>query len=430
MTYWTNKFLAFGLVALLAGVSSSSNAASSSASALADKKAQAEAETAAWNAEKAKADAEAAAVKAQFGSLADYKSQGTVDTGTDAGKLESTLMASQATREAASRIVNAISQHAPCRSSAGSTTQESCPPIVVLTEASKPVLELEAFESYHMQMESFRREFSRAIAETPKENKARELQLNAVLPALGAALTGIDIIGNLFRSDYKIAGVAISPDDLLLVKAVVSGAKAEKIHHQFFAPELFEERVELAGNCDSQTNLEAALNGMTEDGNNAIQTKGACAPAIVTFNELNELRDSAAKTSQSLKATKKKTSIARAAAIDAIVKRYDDYIAKISTVDDKGSAPFAAIARQSSIAEKLQKGAYVLILKANFAGGSVYSVQNFWTFFGTMPFYVSGGTLVSYSLFSGENGELIDAGAFELAEPFAKIHKVNQRYTK
>jgi hypothetical protein len=63
-------------------------------------------------------------------------------------------------------------------------------------------------------------------------------------------------------------------------------------------------------------------------------------------------------------------------------------------------------------------------------GGSAYSEKNFFTFLGTLPYSVSGGALVSYTLFNGATGAVVDSGSYGASAPFMKIHRIAQRYKK
>ena len=103
---------------------------------------------------------------------------------------------------------------------------------------------------------------------------------------------------------------------------------------------------------------------------------------------------------------------------------------KIGTFDNNGVLPLAEIARQADIASQLSMGGYLLAVRANMAGGSTYSKQNFWTFFGAMPFYVSAGVLTSYVLIDGRDGTVVDAATFEQTEGFMSIDAANARYLR
>jgi hypothetical protein len=45
-----------------------------------------------------------------------------------------------------------------------------------------------------------------------------------------------------------------------------------------------------------------------------------------------------------------------------------------------------------------------------------------------MPFSVSGGSLISYTLVRGRSSDIVDAGVLRQTEPFMKIHAATRRF--
>jgi hypothetical protein len=115
-------------------------------------------------------------------------------------------------------------------------------------------------------------------------------------------------------------------------------------------------------------------------------------------------------------------------ALKAALKRYDDFVAMVGKADDKGVSPLSTIARQAYMSKALGDGGYLLVIKANFLGGSSYTRKNFFTFFGAMPFSVGGGAVASFTLIDGKSGNVIDSGVFAHSVPYNKVHKTIDRY--
>jgi hypothetical protein len=116
-----------------------------------------------------------------------------------------------------------------------------------------------------------------------------------------------------------------------------------------------------------------------------------------------------------------------AAELGAAIKGYDDYIAKISAPSEKGVSELAEAARQAWMRADLDSGSYLLTVKMNAAGGSTYTKKNFFTFLGGTPFYVSGGTVASFTFIEGATGQVAKAGAYGVAGGFKSLGAVHRR---
>jgi hypothetical protein len=201
------------------------------------------------------------------------------------------------------------------------------------------------------------------------------------------AMTALSVVGNLLRSDYSAQLIELTKDDLLLTKAVGLALRNARPDAWVLVPSLY-----------TETTLTEAN------------------PAVVRLAQLQQLR-----ARLEPKASRNSKGEAGLAA-----KAFDDWFQKMSTSDDKGSTPLALVARQARVAELLRGGGYLLLLKVNESGGSTYTQKNFWTFLGTMPFSVSGGTVVSYTLFRGSDGALVDSHVVPISSGFARVHQVHR----
>jgi hypothetical protein len=231
----------------------------------------------------------------------------------------------------------------------------------------------------------------------------------AVALAPAAIFTLLNIAGNLFRSEYDVQGVAITPDDALLAKSVAATGIGQ-IKVPVVLPSLYRPAALTADN-----------------------------PLVAIISQINELRVQAAQLArehnQAAEALKKKgkafakqseAEAAVAAQLEAVVKSYDDYLTKIATPSEKGTSELAEAGRQAKMRVDLASGSYLLSLKMNAVGGSSLTKKNFWTFLGSVPFFVSGGATGSYVLFSGKTGEVVAAGAYGAPGGFKSIGKIHR----
>ena len=83
---------------------------------------------------------------------------------------------------------------------------------------------------------------------------------------------------------------------------------------------------------------------------------------------------------------------------------YETLLGRLIAPDDATSA----MLRDSVVWNQLKNAnSLLLVLKVQASGGSAYTVKNLWTSFGAMPYYVAGGTVVSFALFRGNDGALL-----------------------
>jgi hypothetical protein len=358
-------------------------------------KAQADAETAAWNAETAKHNAESAAAKSNFGALADYTNSGTTTAGAKAGTLEASLLSADATRTAGTAIVDQLLVKHFLTNEGSSAV-----PVVVATEAEKLVFD--AYDAFQAQAKELGNELDDAIATKPQpKGKPKVVRISTS----AGAMTALSVVGNLFRSEYNVSAVDLTPSDLLLVKATMLAASAAQIKNAFYAPSLY------SPPADTQAN--PAYLAMA----------GLRSRQLIASSQLDTYKAASAKD----KNADYSVAIAK---LEAALKRYADFAIKVSTADDKGNVLLGQIARQAHTAEILRHGGQLLILKADSTGGTAYTKKNFWTFLGELPFSVTAGTVVSYLMLSGADGRILDSGVFTQAEPYMKVKAISRRYAQ
>ena len=115
------------------------------------------------------------------------------------------------------------------------------------------------------------------------------------------------------------------------------------------------------------------------------------------LDELTELNTLARSERDTLLALEKPTAgqKVRAAELGALVKRVDDFHAKVTAVNDAGSSPIARAVRVEAV---FAKDRPVLRVRVNMVSGSMTNSKNLGTFFGADPVRISGGLIVSYLL--------------------------------
>ena len=397
---------------------------------------QAETQKAIYDAEKAKYDAETAAANAKVGSLSNYSTSGTIDVGANSGKLETTLMYSEAARAIGKLIVTSTNLKGLCKDSK---------PLIVT--GSTDHLQFDAYDAFDAQSLSIEGQLIAATSETlpPRKEVTKKGVVTSGVSGIAAVGTLLNVAGNLFRSDYKLSGIDITPDDTLLIAAVVAAAR-EPTAARAIAKDPASAKQPTAENVVANDAAPACR--IIVPGIYLAKSVDANNPAIKTLSALADLRENANRqlsqdTSQVSDAQTKAAALKDAAAeqmkneaarytqriadLTAAIKRFDDFQTKLGTTDDKGIVPMAVIARQAKLAGMAHTG-LLLSVKANFAGGSQYAKKNFWTFLGSMPFSVSGGAVASFALVDGSDGSVLASGVLGQSEPFTKIHKATERY--
>jgi len=362
-----------------------------------------------FEAEKAKFDAEAAAAKAKFGTLAEHTNAGGVVAGAGAGKLEASLLGTEATLGVAKYIATAVCDALKTSGAAAGSS-------AVFVVAEGHVVSFEAFDAFLIQTHLVAEQLSAALVMKASESSTSGKDLSGRT----SAATILAIAGNLFRSEYSVNNIDLSSDDNVLTRAVIHAATC-RTDYSFHLPGQY-----------------IAPTHMTDN------------RAMIEMRQLDELRrqlqqkqltDTRVR-SDGLEAAKAEKDKAKAAQLREAAERYDlpiDAATKaleahaglrnaLSTPDDKGVLPLSLITRQAHLAATLAKDGYLLVLKANVLGGTSYTKKNFWTFLGSMPFSVTGGATASYTLIDGNSSNVIDSGVVARSAPYAKVHRTIARF--
>lgn len=347
------------------------------------RKAEADADTAASNADKARSEAATAAAKAKLGPLADYTAAGTTTAGNNAGKTESQLLASDATQGLAKLMVERLKLQSLNKAN-----------ILITSEGTLPTFE--AYDAFLAQLQQIEGELKRAQLAKPKAKSAPTKLIQFEMFGSSSAAVVLNTVGNLLRSDYQVAGVEWTADDALLSRAIIVQAKSNSFIRKFYTP-----AVSPLGMAKTNLAIEALANLTAEQA----RAEDKLEAVTVSSQSSTELDYSEV-----------------IVGLEASIKRGEAFAAMLRTPKD-GVTPLVVVARQAHFARILQDG-YILSIKTHAAGGSTYTKKNFWTFLGTLPFYVSGGALASYSLTDGVTGEVLDSAVFGRMRPYMKVHDV------
>lgn len=388
--------------------------------------AAAEARTAEANARKAEAEASAAALRAQLGGLANYEIQGTTTASDNAGQIEGTILSLQSTQRIAASVILEVCEHAPelCEEqindaspvseileqtvAEGSTSRALCgelPPtgseavkLYIVPDAE--TLTFDTTEAVQAALCGMQLGLEKAIDDSERLTNGS----GSVALAPAAILTAASAAASLFRSDYAFQGIAITPDDLLFARTLAAVAR-ERVSAPIMLPTVYQPAA-----LTSDNPLVAAVRGLNQKRNDAARLlQGHRVTAASLSRRGTRFRAQA------------EAQIAVAEQLDRAIKLLDDYLTRITSPSETGVSVFAEAARQARIRADLQAGAMILSVKVNAAGGSAYTKRNFWTFWGSAPFYVSGGTVASFTLLNGATGEVITAGAMSDAGAFQRI---------
>lgn len=337
---------------------------------------------------------------------------GGVTTGSNAGAMEAALLAATAVNEAAQKIKVRI----------GSQLGEG-KTVVLYGAADLP--DFQAVISFYTQINGIKRALDKATTDVNKgidDAKAAnpELSKEAVpvaAAALGPAIAAASNILSYLRTDYTIAGVQLTPDQVQVVDAlasVVVESKATLIMPALYNGGALMDTPPLVSEMQDMAKIRVLF-----------QPQLDLIPSLV-----QKLTDAAAKSAEPNK-TKMTQAVGELnsalAEGKAAVMLYDNFLTKATTADDKGKVLLAQVIQQDTVRSCLKKD-NTLLLAANISmvGGTYYTKKNFWTIFGRMPFYTMGGAVINYTLLQGKNGNVLSAGVVPVHGGFHKVTDVEQ----
>jgi hypothetical protein len=338
-----------------------------------------ELETARSNALKARYEAEQAAVAARFAPLQNLAGTGAVERGDGAGQMEAAYLAAMATRRAAALIDDSVENRAP-----GSQVT-----LLVADEA----FSLDALAAFRVEARGIEDAFETVLGQQCPDSSPPQ-QPTGPRPAfaIGAVIPLVSAVAGLLRTDVTIQGVGDQSSNRLLALAIAGERPGYYVRPALiFSPE-----------------TSATLQS------NEVNT---------TLRLLQNCRQAAGAAVAGLARATAGPNKAKKDALEAVIARFDAYLAAITTADDGGAVRLATILRQSLIA---QANRPILQVYLERGGGSLVTRKNIWTAFGAPAVTASGGVVVSYSLTRPGDGQTLASGFFACNSGMHDLRRVQR----
>lgn len=370
----------------------------------------AEAQKSVADARKAKSDADAAAFKAAVGEVPASGITGSVEVKDKTGELESALLSARAVSDAARTLDSAVRSALPNNSR-----------IVALVGSDVPTFQ--NLIAYRTQLAIVQKALQDAIGRSQALTKKAGIGTEAAIPLVGAVGTVLDAANKLagfFRTDYVVAGISVSIDDVMLLNEAANQLRTLSEEKQFTVtvPAIYNPRAVSGAGSTIVTDLTtlsllketAAALTRFHDEQNAKQTKDA---ESKQGGEKARIEQGAAEHKEA------------AASLRQAVALFDTWFGKLSTQDDKGSVPIVSIIKEQAIHEEIDNG-HLLVLKIQKSGGGYLVKKNLWTFFGGIPVHYMGGAAISFTLVDGKTGAVGAAGVLPVYGGFVRARKVQE----
>lgn len=360
-------------------------------------KAQADARTAAYNAEAAEITARNAPAKAAVDALPTSTTSGAVATAADAGKAEATLLAAKAANTAAQSIVSALGANMNGKS------------VTIFAGSERPALDhLNAFNLRLQLLQNAIAPKAQALDDAAVA-ALRAIHLTAATGgghataqfapmAIALGVSALTKLVGLFQTDYNVGGIALTPDDNLLATAI-AGRLTTASANKPSGVTLYSRGT----NIGAETKILALLT--------PVATNSASAQARIAFfqERAKAIRADPNAKDQSMADAAAACDQAAAAWL-LVANGYDTFLQGLTTADTAGNLPIAKIADEQRLAETFGAGELVLFVQMNASVGGFYTKKNLFTAFGAEPFFVAGGVVTSYTLVGGTDGKVMAAG--------------------
>lgn len=339
---------------------------------VADETARVTAEAALVNARAAQINAEASLNKAKVDALALPSFSGATTLNAGAGGMEATILATAAVEAAADKIVE--------------QTQKASKYIVL---AGDEAIDFGIIGRQRVQMEAIRLLFLRA--------NVPEKSVSALMnPAL--AIAAVSAAAGLLRAETTVTPIELN--------AISSRMLATAV----------------AGNLRTNALLPSApVFPPEEEAGSDIPWKQKT--ILQRLNTLIDMREAAAKMRKSLGEKPKPKAKALADLLDAATARFDTFLTKATSPDEKGSVPISEAARLEIMMKWSDRILRVYVEKA---GGSLVNTKNLATTLGLDPVKVSGGLVASYTITNPIAGNVENAGVFYCRTTLTSLRKVQE----
>jgi hypothetical protein len=332
------------------------------------------AETERLKAEADKINAQAELERARVAALGLPSFEGTTKLNAGAGEMEAMLLTAPAVRLAGSTIAQKVRAE---------------PGVILL--AHNEAIDFGFADLLKAEIGGLMLQFSNLgiPGSSRAHNVARATGPTGIIAAVSAA-------AGLFRAETEVTAATVVVSDAMLVTAVASSLQNRAI-------------------------LPASANGPLDktvlEASELLQELNA----LAVMNEAARVRrDELAATNGGKPddATKEKI-----AAIDAVRKRYDSFLARVTSPDATGAPPLARAVRLEHLAKNKWP---VLRVHVERSGGSLTNTKNITTFFGADPVRVSGGLVASYVLSDPATGSVKDASIIACRTDLARLRAIQE----
>ncbi len=315
-------------------------------------------ETALINARAAQRNAEAALTKAKVDALGLPSFNGTTTLENGAGGIEATILVTAALNKAAEYI----SLRKPALPAASG----------YLVLSGDESARFDTLGTVRAQLDGLRQAFSNADIKL-------KTSPNRLAPTM--AVAAISAVAGLLRAESTVSGIDISA----LTPRALATATTQRLGNAYLlsAPTFpADETVDGTKDWADQTILQR-------------------------IDTLSSLREDAVAARSAMPKEPKGAQAAKAARLDTAVSRFDAFLAKVTTPDDKGAVTIAEAARQERLKGKIGS---ILRVDVDKAGGSIVNTKNIATTFGVDPVKISGALIASYLYTDPADGRVQSAG--------------------
>lgn len=331
-----------------------------------DPNAAIKAETDRLKAEADKINAQAELERARVAALGLPSFEGTTKLNAGAGEMEAMLLTAPAVRLAGNTIAQTV---------------RAAPGVILLAHNETIDLGLAG------------------VLETEMEGLALQFASLGISAPHGVAVSGtvaaISAAAGLFRANTEVTAAAVTVSDAMLVTAVASS---------------------LQGRAVLPANAIAPPDQAVLDASELLKKLGS----LSAINEAARVERDRLAASNGTKPNDPKEKIV---AIDAVRKRYDTFLARVTSPDATGAPPLARAVRLEHLAKDKWP---VLRVHVEKSGGSLINSKNITTFFGADPVRVSGGLVVSYVLSDPATGTVKNAGIIACRTDLARLRAIQE----
>lgn len=372
-------------------------------------KLQGEARKANADADKAETDAAAAKRDLQLKVLPNSGKGSTITAKDTAGQVEAALLANREltglTAEVATQA-NALFQLG-CQGTA-------CPRRKVVVLSATEDLQLPHRAIYDLRKTIVRRALENAIKSfdtTPPPKKGTKA---AGFIGAGAAASVVQLanLASYFATSTEVGGISVTPNDQAMY-----GALVENLRRVCGLNDVY-----LASRAGTMAVTQAVIQDLKD-------------LDVLTFEARQKLATAKQHAATLRKGKEGDAAAAAAKPWDTVASNLnvaiESYTAFTTTLaDEKGTLPLSAVLREDALARILASTGETFAIFPTYvvAGGGYYTQTNLWTVvIGVVPFHISGGSAVAYTVVRARDGMTLGGGTVEGESSYAKVKTVSAR---